>query len=84
MYKTFTMFITTTNNDNTNNNNIIIIIIIILINSQQAALRGAPSSSDKGDTSPHEHSRKEPVRFDSFRFWTFRKLIGSVRFFSEN
>ena len=24
--------------------------------------------------------RKEPVRFDSFRFRTFRKLIGSVRF----
>ena len=23
------------------------------------------------------------VRFDSFRFWTFRKFIGSVRFGSE-
>ena len=27
--------------------------------------------------------RKEPVRFDSFRFRNFRKLIGSVRFGSE-
>ena len=27
--------------------------------------------------------RKETVRFDSFRFQTFRKLIGSVRFGSE-
>ena len=26
------------------------------------------------------HIRKEPVRFDSFRFRTFRKFIGSVRF----
>ena len=25
----------------------------------------------------------EPVRFDSFRFWILRKLIGSVRFGSE-
>ena len=30
------------------------------------------------------HGRKEPVRFDSFRFRTFRKFIGSVRFGSEN
>ena len=28
--------------------------------------------------------RKEPVRFDSFRLRTFQKLIGSVRFGSEN
>ena len=28
--------------------------------------------------------RKEPVRFDSFRFRTFREFIGSVRFGSEN
>ena len=38
-------------------------------------------------TSPStEHCifRKEPVRFDSFRFRTFRKLIGSVRFGSDN
>ena len=27
--------------------------------------------------------RKEPVRFDSFRFRTFRKLIGLVRFGSK-
>ena len=28
--------------------------------------------------------RKEPVRFDSFRFRTFRKVFGSVRFGSDN
>ena len=27
---------------------------------------------------------KEPVRFDRFRFWTFRSIIGSVRIGSEN
>ena len=27
--------------------------------------------------------RKKPVGFDSFRFRTFRRLIGSVRFVSE-
>ena len=27
--------------------------------------------------------RKEPIRFDSFRFWIFRKVLGSVRFGSE-
>ena len=29
------------------------------------------------------HPRREPVRFDSFRFRTFRKLIGSVQFSSD-
>ena len=28
--------------------------------------------------------RKEPVRFDSFRLRSFRKLIGLIRFGSEN
>ena len=28
-------------------------------------------------------NRKDTVRFDSFRFQTFQKLIGSVRFGSE-
>ena len=31
----------------------------------------------------HMHHRKDTIRFDSFRFQTFRKLIGSVRFDSE-
>ena len=32
---------------------------------------------------PYAYSRKEPVRFDSFRSRTFRKLLGLVRFGSE-
>ena len=57
--------------------------------SRAAAAPAAPAARDAPEESappaaPADYRRKEPVRFDSFRFRTFRKSIGSVRCGSEN
>ena len=53
---------------------IIMIMIMIIIMSSRPPF--SPCASARACT------RKEPARFDSFRFRTFRKFIGSVRFSS--
>ena len=39
-----------------------------------------PLGSQRSTANPRTKHRKEPVRFDSFWFRTFRKFIGSVQF----
>ena len=41
-------------------------------------------SNDTACLHASDYTREEQVRFDSFRFQTFRKFIGSVRFGSGN
>ena len=65
---------------------IVMISLIILIMSSQPAGqldRPCPHLAQLGPQLLQSTSRKEPLRFDSFRFRNFRKLIGSVRFGSE-
>ena len=67
---------------------IVIVIVIVFSNSKITSDSDRDSNSDSnsklriviGRLKRGCKHRKEPVRFDSSRFRTFRKLIGSVRF----